>query len=77
VGKQLILLAVPMTWGILAIVIFNLADTYFVAKLGTTSLAAISFTFPVVMVIGSIAIGLGTGAAAVIRGRSDRQTLSR
>ncbi len=59
VSNQLIKLTLPMIWGVFAIVAFNLVDTYFVGKLGTDELAAMSFTFPVVTVLGSIAIGLG------------------
>jgi Na+-driven multidrug efflux pump len=44
-------LATPLTIGLLSIFFFNLADTYFVAQLGTRQLAAMSFTFPVVMVL--------------------------
>jgi len=47
-------------------VLFNLADAFFVGQLGTTELAALSFTFPVVLVIASLALGLGTGVSAVI-----------
>lgn len=56
----------PMIVGILAMMAFNLVDTYFVGHLGTNELAAISFTFPVVMVINSLALGLGIGTAAVV-----------
>ncbi len=66
VGLTLLGLAIPMTWGMFSIIAFNLADTYFVGKLGPIPLAAISFTFPVVMTIGSITIGLGVGAASVL-----------
>lgn len=66
VGHTLARLTLPMLIGILSIVVFNLMDTYFVGKLGTLELAAMSFTFPVVFVIGSIAHGLGVGAASVI-----------
>lgn len=59
-------MALPMLGGILAMSIFNLTDTYFIAKLGTEQLAAISFTFPVVMIIGAVAMGLGMGAESVI-----------
>jgi Na+-driven multidrug efflux pump len=62
----LVKLILPMIWGIFAIVGFSLADTYFVAQLGTKELAAMSFTFPVVAIIGSIAMGLGTGTASII-----------
>lgn len=66
VSAQLIKLTLPLVWGIFAIVAFNLADTYFVGQLGTQELAAMSFTFPVVSTFGSLAMGLGTGAASII-----------
>ncbi|MBN1125715.1 MAG: MATE family efflux transporter, partial [Sedimentisphaerales bacterium] len=66
VGRQLVGLVIPMVWGMFAIIAFNLTDTFFVGQLGTKPLAAISFTFPVVMTVGSIAVGLGVGAASVI-----------
>ncbi|MDY6781832.1 MAG: MATE family efflux transporter [Cyanobacteriota bacterium] len=66
VSTTLIQLTLPMVWGIFAIVAFNLADTYFVGQLGTQPLAAMSFTFPVVMALGSLAMGLGVGASSVI-----------
>lgn len=59
-------LTIPMIFGMLGIIAFNLADTYFVGKLGTIQLAALTFTFPVVLVINSINLGLGVGAASVI-----------
>ena len=66
VGRRLLLLTIPMVMGIFAISAFNLADTYFVAQLGTNELAAMSFTFPVVMFVQSIALGLGIGTASVL-----------
>jgi len=59
-------MTIPMIFGMLGIVAFNLADTYFVGKLGTIPMAALTFTFPVVLVINSINHGLGIGASAVI-----------
>ncbi len=56
----------PMAVGILSILSKNLVDTYFVAQLGTESLSAISFTFPVVMFVMSVSIGLGAGATSVV-----------
>ena len=35
----------PMILGIVAILAFNLVDTFFIGMLGTQALAAISFTF--------------------------------
>ncbi len=66
VQKTLIRLTMPMMLGMLGMVIFNLSDTFFVGQLGTNQLAALSFTFPVVLVVSSLAMGLGIGASAVI-----------
>ncbi|MEL7004530.1 MAG: MATE family efflux transporter [Bacteroidota bacterium] len=55
-----------MMLGIISMVAFNLIDTYFVGKLGKKELAALSFTFPVIMIVFSIIQGLGIGATALI-----------
>ncbi len=80
VSIQLLKLSLPMVWGILSVLAFSLADTYFVAQLGTNELAAIGFTFPVVTVLGSIAMGLGTGVSSVVArviGKGDRLQVQR
>ena len=64
--KTLILLTLPMTVGIVGMVAFNLVDTFFVGRLGADELAAMSFTFPVVLVISSLARGLSVGTSAVL-----------
>ncbi|BFM10435.1 MATE family efflux transporter [Simiduia litorea] len=66
VGPHLRDMAMPMVWGLLATMSFNAVDTLFVAQLGHTELAAMSFTFPVVMVLTSIAIGLGAGTSSAV-----------
>lgn len=69
-----------MIFGIVGMVAFNLVDTFFVGRLGTSELAALSFTFPVVLVINSLALGLGIGASAVISraiGEGDQHKVQR
>jgi putative MATE family efflux protein len=66
VGRALLALAGPMAIGIASVMAFNLIDTWFVSQLGTEALAAISFTFPVVMIVGSIALGIGVGTTSVV-----------
>ncbi len=66
IGPTLVGLAGPMLIGIFSIAAFNVVDTWFVSLLGGTELAAISFTFPVVMFVGSVAMGLGIGASSVV-----------
>jgi len=66
ISKTLTRLTLPMVAGFAAGITFNLVDTIYVGRLGTESLAAISFTFPVVMLIVSLSVGLGLGAGSTI-----------
>ena len=66
IGGTLAKMTIAMTLGMVGMVAFNLVDTFFVGKLGTDQLAALTYTFPVILVISSIALGLGFGASAVI-----------
>ena len=66
VGRRLFLLAAPMLGGTFAMTAFHLADTYFVSRLGTLQLAAMGFTFPVIMFVACIARGLGMGTTSVV-----------
>lgn len=66
VKEKLVELTLPMVLGILGLIIFNIVDTYFVSRLGTNELAALTFTFPVVLVINSIALGIGTGTVSAL-----------
>lgn len=59
-------MAAPLMCGILAMMAFNLADTWFISQLGTAELAAVSFTFPVIMIISAASIGLGAGTSSVL-----------
>lgn len=59
-------MAVPMLWGMLATVAAALADIYFLAQLGTTHLAAITFTFPVAMFFMSLTLGLASGFSSLL-----------
>ncbi|HBP21545.1 MAG TPA: MATE family efflux transporter [Planctomycetes bacterium] len=73
-------LAWPMLLGIAAIVVFNVVDTFWVGRLGPEALAAMSFTFPVVMVVTSLAMGISVGATAVIAraiGESEQEAVRR
>ena len=66
VPRHLVRLTLPSVGGMLAIMVFNLTDTWFVSRLGTEALAAMGLTFAVVMIVGALAIGFSTGAAAII-----------
>lgn len=57
-------MTLPMVVGLLAILTFNLVDTFFISLLGTQALAAISFTFPVTFGVSCITLGIGMGLSA-------------
>lgn len=66
IPRHLVRMTIPMVWGILAIISFQLVDAYYIAQLGTTQLAAISFTFPVTYGVFSIFIGFGIATSSVV-----------
>ena len=66
IRSALVGLALPMAFGIVFLIALNLVDTYYVGRLGTDELAAISFTFPVIMLVMSATMGIGVGATSAI-----------
>lgn len=62
-------MTIPTIFGIVAILMFNLVDTYFIGLIGAKELAAVSFTFPVSNVLMNISMGIGIGTAIHISSR--------
>ncbi|MFG6178990.1 MATE family efflux transporter [Halomonas sp. THAF12] len=55
-----------MAIGVLSLLGFQLIDSAFIARLGTASLAAQSFTFPLSFLIIGVQVGMGIAIAALI-----------
>ncbi len=66
VGRHMVGLGVFLALGAIANMLTALADVYFVAQLGHHELAALSFTFPIQIMVGTLSMGLGNGIIAVI-----------
>lgn len=66
VGRQLVTMAVPVLFGIAMMMGQNFIDMWFIGQVGVRELAALSFAFPVLMVVTSVAIGLGAGTSSVV-----------
>lgn len=66
VGLTLFRTAVPTTVGAIAMILFYLADTWFISLLGTGELAALGFTFPATILITYLGVGLGIGTSATV-----------
>ena len=78
IGPLLLKLTLPTVLGIFALLGFSVVDTYFVAQLGTTELAAMSFTFPVIILLDNVSVGFAIAAGSCISraiGKRDRTSL--
>ena len=66
VGRHLVHMSVPILFGITMMMAQSIIDAWFLGKVGDRALAAFSFGFPILMVITSVAIGLGAGTSSVV-----------
>ncbi|MDH3746810.1 MAG: MATE family efflux transporter [Gammaproteobacteria bacterium] len=66
VGRHLVDMTVPVLFGITTMMTQSLIDTWFIGRVGDRELAAFGFGFPILMIVTSIAIGLGAGTSSVV-----------
>lgn len=59
-------LTAPMMIGVSSSILVSMLEIGFIGQLGTDQVAAVSFTFPLVMILTSIALGIGIGTSSVI-----------
>ena len=76
VGEALKRMAIPMAMGMVFMIMVNIVDTFWVGRLGTDYVAAMTYTFPVVGLVINLALGLMIGtstavARAIGAGRED------
>jgi putative MATE family efflux protein len=66
VSGHLVAMTVPMLLGIAMMMGQALIDAWFLGRVGDQALAAHAFSFPILMIISSVAIGLGAGTSSVV-----------
>ncbi len=66
VAGSLFRLTAPMMMGVSSTILVSMLEIGFIGQLGTEDVAAITFTFPLVMILNSIALGIGIGTSSVI-----------
>jgi putative MATE family efflux protein len=66
VSGSLFRLTAPMMMGVSSNILVSMLEIGFIGQLGTEQVAAITFTFPLVMILNSIALGIGIGTSSVI-----------
>ncbi|HIG42631.1 MAG TPA: MATE family efflux transporter [Gammaproteobacteria bacterium] len=75
VRGHLVRMTIPMFLGISSMIVASMVETIYIGVLGADELAAFSFTFPLIMGLSSLSMGIGSGAASIIaraQGRGDR-----
>lgn len=66
VGRHLVGMTLPVLVGIATMMAQAFVDAWFIGQVGDAELAALGFAFPVLMVVTSVAIGLGAGTSSVV-----------
>jgi len=69
VGPGLFRLTAPMMIAVSSSIVVQMIETGFIGQLGTDQLAAVTFTFPVTMMLTSVALGISIGTSSVIARR--------
>ncbi len=59
-------MALPMTISMLVNALYNIVDSYFVAKISEDAMTALSLVFPVQNIVNAVSVGFGIGINAVI-----------
>ena len=80
VGKHLLNMALPVLLGITTMMGQAFIDAYFLGMVGDRALAAYAFAYPILMIVTSVAIGLGAGTSSVVAraiGSNDMQRARR
>ncbi len=62
----LVYMTIPVIIGMLITFIFQLADTYFIGKLGVDRLAAMSFTYPIYILFIGLFMGMSSGVSSTV-----------
>ncbi len=66
VSTALLKLGIPTMVGMLIAALYNVVDTFFVAKLGTSQMGAVSIVFPIGTIMTGIALLFGSGASSYL-----------
>ena len=75
VGRHLVAMAVPMLLGIFTMMLQSFIDMWFIGQVGDRELAALSFAFPVLMVVTSVEKAFGIKIPNESIGRDAFQTV--
>lgn len=66
VGRLIVSLAVPTLISMLVTAVYNIGDTYFVSKLGTSASGAVGIVFSLMAIIQAVGFTIGMGSGTRI-----------
>ena len=66
VNHALLLMASPISLGMLSTFLFQVVDTYFVGQLGAKELAVLAFATPIYFLLASLFMGLAVGVSSLV-----------
>lgn len=66
IPKQVRKLFIPVSIGLFFNVLFNVVDTWFGGQISPTTLASLSLTFPLFLIVLALSFGFSTGSSALI-----------
>jgi putative MATE family efflux protein len=78
ITKAILFLAIPLILSNSLIILYQIIDTYWVGQLGKEALAAVSISFPILFMLGSVIMGLsvaGTVLVAQYKGKKDYEKI--
>ena len=73
ISKLIVSLSIPTIISMLITSIYNMADTFFVSKLGTSATGAVGIVFSVMALIQAIGFMLGAGSGNIVSRRLGKQ----
>ena len=77
IGKHIRKIAIPASIGFLFNTLFNVVDTFYAGQLSTEALSGLTISFPVFIIILSIASGLGNGLSALMSNSIGKKDLNK
>jgi putative MATE family efflux protein len=69
VARSLFRLTAPMMLAVSSSIVVQMIEIGFIGQLGTAQIAAVTFTFPITMMLTSVAMGISIGTSSVIARR--------